>query len=286
MNKTYTLIALIAAAALLPSCKTVPHYLYAPTAVYTPMFNKKGDVNATGMYTTGSVGDGKGYNNGYDVQAGYAFSSHFALTLAISGRHEKNRYDSTGLETEWAYNNSPQLFYQRHTTELGIGYFTPLNSRGNTYFDFYAGYGFGRYNMTENDLGSIPYSRFHNTSVGNLFFQPGLHFNFIGGQFGFNSPFTITTFYNISTNYTAGEQAMYYMDAISSNAYVFWEPSLTLKLWVPNVSWVRLDMEAGFSGLLSKQWIDSRGSYASIGLSFNLPKLKDGGRMHYHTVNY
>jgi len=267
-NRTATFIL---ATVFFTSCSS-HRYLYAPSTPNTPMFNKKGETLLAASYAAGGIfkNPDKGYNRGYDLQAGYAVSKCLAVMVGLSGRFEKDIYDTSNT-----FHDHTTLWYTRHSTELGMGYFTPLDKEGTAYFDLYGGYGFGRYNMKEVGTGGA-FNRFHNVSANKYYLQPGFHFN-AGGytQVGLYSKVSVVNYHGISTNYTATEESQYLLDGIRKNGYVYLEPSLVVRMGIPGASWLRIDLQGSTSMLMSQPTLYHRSTYLSMGLSFDFSKIND-----------
>ncbi len=265
----------VTALLLFASCKSY-HYMYAPAPPVTPMFNKKGESNVSAVYSFGSLF--MTYvltqNDGYVLQGAYAVSDHFALTAAFSHRHERNVYDSTNTVGN-AVNSS--LSYHRNTTLLGVGYFTPCNASGSSFFDLYAGYGIGRYQLDDDGMAPGPsYHQFHDCNVNNYYVQPGFHFNGRGAtQVALATRINTISYYNISTDYTAAQEKSYNMAVIRNTVFTFLEPSLTIRGWAPGSPWLRMEFQMSTSIKLNNTALYYRETYLSLGLSFDLSRLGD-----------
>ncbi len=263
---------------LLASCKTY-HYMYAPVAAPTPMFNKKGESNVTALYTFGSLFRTRNEtrNDGYDLQGAYAITDHLAITASFAHRRERNVYDSTNASSTTHTN----LLYHRNTTSFGMGYFTPCDTRGTAFFDLYGGYAIGR-NQLEDFEGatSTSYTHFHNANTNNYYLQPGFHFN-TGGNFQIALATRINTvsWFNITTDYSAAQEHSYHIDNLHSTVFTFLEPSFTLRGGPANAPWLRFELQCFTSIKLNQSALYYRESYMSLGVSFDCSKINDhGGR--------
>lgn len=266
---------LFAVLLLLSSCH-VNHYLYAPSVPQAPMLNSKGEMNITGMVSVGATGHStadSGYNYGFDLQAAYALSDHLAITASFARRNEKDVYESGTLYSSYPAN----LWYRRNTMELGLGYFTSIDSDDEVFFDLYGGYGFGKYRLRENDRpagGSTLQT--HTTSIAKFYLQPGFHFNVSDmSQAGLSLRFTAANYYHIMSDYTAEQEKSYHMATIRNTTFVYLEPSLAVRLWVPHSPWIKFQTELSTSIKLNNEAFHYRKSYVSFGLSFDLSKLND-----------
>ena len=274
-KKTTCILVLLAIAASFSSC-SVDHYMYSSSPAQAPMLNSKGEMNITGMLTSGMHMRDTGYNNGYDLQGAYAVSDHIAVTAAYSGRHEKDKYhfDHAGWSGPSYYS---QLWYKRSTAELGIGYFTSIDSDDEVFFDIYSGYGFGKYQMHEVGLKSgIPLDLYHTASIGKFYLQPGIHFNASDmSQFSLSLRFTTVGYHNIKSDYTPDQEKDFDMSAIRNTTYAYLDPCFAVRLWIPHSPWIKLETQFSTGIRLTRQFIHYRAANLSLGLSFDLSKLND-----------
>jgi hypothetical protein len=114
------------------SCST-PRYIYSPSAHNVPVLTQKGDNKIGAVYSTNVTGeetkDGYATDNrsrGIDVQGAVAITGNWAIQASHFYRWEKSEGGPDSL----------QVKYQRNLNELGIGYFMPLNSKKNVFFQF------------------------------------------------------------------------------------------------------------------------------------------------------
>jgi hypothetical protein len=275
----------------LTSCNT-ERYIYNPTSFYNPIFTGKGQSNITARYTTGisnydnggfgvtygnmSIPDGnKHNNNGFDIQAAYAISKHFALTSSFSYKREKDFYgfviDNNGSESV----DSSVVRYKRQSWQIGAGYFLPFNNDRSS-FSVYGSVGMGINNI--NDIGlkqSEVYTNFHNSNNFIYSIQPAINL-------GLNSRITSSIItrityinnHNIKTDYTTDElvdaglnniNGLFYA-AIGYNAHIF--PFKKLP-------WLKFDEQILFTtkGETQNDMHYARGSNVSTGISIELSKL-------------
>jgi len=206
-------------------------------------------------------------------------SNNFAITGAFAHRYEKNVYDSTN--TAFSYTSHNELLYHRNTTALGIGYFTPCDAKGNSFFDLYGGYALGRYEMNDNGT-TAPTHYYHDCNINNYYVQPGFHFNTSGLQVGLATRVNITSYYNISTDYTAAQEQSYNIAVLRNTTFGFLEPSLTIRGWGPGAPWLRFEFQAATSIKLNNTAMYYRESYLSFGLSFDFSRVNDHGDNKKH----
>jgi len=278
MSKNHYYYSLLATMLLFSSCR-VNHYLYAPVAPQTPMLNSKGEMNITGMYAIGGLAhsNDSGYNNGYDVQAAYAITHHLAITGAFSHRHEKDNYENANPYPLSTKKFPANVWYNRNTTQLGLGYFTSIDSDNEVFFDLYGGYGFGKYRLHETGIGfNGNYDMYHTTSISQFYLQPGFHFNVSDmSQVATSLRVTTANYYHIMSDYPAPLEDTLHMSTIRNTTFVFLEPSLTVRLWIPHAPWLKLETQLSTSLKLNNKAFNYRKSYFSVGLSFDLSKINE-----------
>jgi hypothetical protein len=78
-NKKLMLLPIITIAFF--SCRT-PRFIYSPAPPNNPYFREKGESKLAAYYSVGADDDesAEEYNEGFDLQAAFAISNHFALT--------------------------------------------------------------------------------------------------------------------------------------------------------------------------------------------------------------
>src|SRR5882724_9406535 len=157
------------------SCYT-PRYVYSPSAQNVPVFTKKGESKLAANYSfnlsNNTVKDSvpvRAKARGYDLQAAYAFTNHFALQVNYFHRTERNAGDfDSGVK------DSVVINYKRNLTEIGLGYFHGLDNNKQAIIQLFAGVGFGNFSFTDNgkDANRVLRSRFHQMDVTKIFIQP------------------------------------------------------------------------------------------------------------------
>lgn len=125
----FIFICLIVIAA---SCNT-PRYIYSPAAHNVPVLTKKGDSKIGAVYSTNFVGqqeqEGNKIDNrsrGYDLHGAVAITDNFAIQASHFYRWEKTAVTPDSLI----------LKYKRNITEIGLGYYLPINDKKNVFFKF------------------------------------------------------------------------------------------------------------------------------------------------------
>lgn len=274
--KTAPALWLLACSLSLFSCYT-PRYVYSPTAHNVPVFTQKGDSKLAANYSfnlaDNTVKDSvpvKAKARGYDLQAAYAITKHWAVQANYFHRTERNAGDfDAGVR------DSVVINYKRNMTELGAGYFHLLNHQQSV-IQVFAGVGIGKFSFTDEgkDQNRVLRSRYHSMNVTKLFIQPSLSVK-RGKHFAatFSSRHSFIYFSHINTNYTATEQDNYKLDSLNYRPRVFWEPSVINTFGFEKLPGLQLEFQAGFAFLISRSFIDARAFNFSGGLLFDLPKL-------------
>jgi len=252
--------------------------VYSPTAHNVPVLTKKGDSKLAFNYSINFADNtvkenvsAKGKARGYDLQAAYAFTNHWAMQLNYFHRNERNAgdFDNNILD-------STVVNYKRSLTEIGAGYFHALNENKKAIVQIFGGAGFGKFSFTDNgrDQNSVYRSRYHNMSITKLFIQPAFMVrskrNFAATL---SSRFSIIFFKNIVTDYNVTELDNYKLDSLGYRPRVFWEPSVINTFGFKKLPGVQFEFQTGVSFLMSKRFVDYRAFNFSAGLLFDLPKL-------------
>jgi len=230
------------------------------------------------MYAVGghSSSNDSDYNNGYDVQAAYAISNHLAITGTFSHRHERDVYENANPALLSTRKFPAHVWYNRNTTQLGLGYFTSIDSDDEVFFDLYGGYGFAKYRLHETGISyNGSYDMYHTTSVSQFYLQPGFHFNTDMSQVATSLRFTAANYYHIMSDFPALLEDTLHMSTIRNTTFVFFEPSLTVRLWIPHMPWLKLETQLSTSIKLNNKAFNYRKSYLSVGLSFDLSKINE-----------
>ena len=275
--KTAFAFLLFACCFLLFSCYT-PRYVYSPAAHNVPVLIKKGDsklafnysFNAANNYVKDSV-PVVAKARGYDLQAAYAFTNHWAAQLNYFHRTERNAGDFDAGNRD-----SVVINYRRKLTEFGAGYFHALNNNRQAVFQIFAGIGLGTFSFTDDgrDFNAGYRSRYHNMRIVKLYIQPAFMLrsknNFAAA---ISSRHSVVYFKKINTNYTTTELSQYKLDSLSYSPRIFWEPSIVNTFGYKKLPGVQFEFQAGFAFLLSRRFVDARSFNFSAGLLFDLPKV-------------
>jgi hypothetical protein len=274
--KTLPALWLFAFSITLFSCYT-PRYVYSPSAHNVPVLTKKGDSKLAFNYSVNPADNTvknsvpiKAKARGYDVQAAYAFTNHWALQVNYFSRTERNAGDFDAN-----IRDSVVINYKRNLTEFGAGYFHLLNNQ-RSLFQVFAGVGLGKFSFTDDgkDQNRLLRTRYHAINVTRLFIQPALTVrskrNFAAS---FSSRHSFIFFRNIQTNYTATELDNYKLDSLSYSPRVFWEPSVVNTFGFKKLPGLQFEFQFGLAFLVSRRFVDARAFNFSGGLLFDLPKL-------------
>ncbi|MGC4100198.1 hypothetical protein [Ferruginibacter sp.] len=268
---------LLAFCCSLYSCYT-PRYVYSPSAHNVPVFVKKGDSKLAFNYSANAADNAvkdsvpvKAKARGYDIQAAYAITNHWALQANYYHRTERNAGDFDA-----GTRDSVVINYKRQLTEIGLGYYRMIDDNKQVTLQVFAGVGFGKFSLDDNgkDQNRVLRSRYHQMHVTKLYLQPSLTVgsssNFSGS---FSSRFSVIYFSKINTDYTATEQDNYKLDSLSYSPRVFWEPSVVNTFGFKKLPGLKLEFQIGFAFLVSRRFVDARSFNFSGGLLFDLPKL-------------
>jgi hypothetical protein len=248
--------------------------MYSTPAANVCYFKEKNDSKLAAYYFEGGGGKkdktlGK-KNNGYDLQAGYAYSNTWAVTAAYSSRTES---DSSFGNYDLLENKST-VNYKRTLFEIGMGHFS-LNKNKTTTGNIFFGIGFGNYNIQENGVDSADgYSRFHKTAFIKFYIQPSV--NIVTARYfhaSFGGRLNFMRYGSFSSNYTDGEKAYWDFARLNNKLVIFAEPNINLQLGIPDADWIRFEMNINFMlfnlGFPESTRLTSRKGGISLGLTFN-----------------
>ena len=134
LNKLLLGIA-VAMVLIMVSCNT-PRYIYSPSAHNVPVLTQKGDSKIGAVYSTNFTGEEKrdgalidNRSRGYDLHGAAAITDHFAVQASYFYRWEKSSGGKDSLTVR----------YKRNLTEIGLGYYLPVNDKKNVIFQFLEG---------------------------------------------------------------------------------------------------------------------------------------------------
>jgi hypothetical protein len=170
---------------------------------------------------------------GFDASGAYAITSHLGIMLNGSWRNDHT--EGSGNRHELL--NPEKIQYHRSSADLGIGYFTPINS-SQWYFEFFGGIGTGKFSMTDNGImnSNTPYSRNYNSKLQRIFIQPALGTNGSGQiQFILFTRILFQKYNNIQTDYSEHELEYYAIPPPGGKSYTFVEPGFTFRFYIPSL---------------------------------------------------
>jgi hypothetical protein len=156
----------------LSSCVT----LYKPNPVQAPMLEKKGDKNVSG--SLGMSGNGL-----FSLQGAFAVENNTGIMISTMYHGRQSGSDSL---TE----NLNML-----SAEAGIGYFTPINEKGNTHFHIYGGSGWGVAKAVS--TGATGVNPEISANHWSFFLQPGFTFYMGSVQIGIDLKSKFVNLYDI-----------------------------------------------------------------------------------------
>ena len=280
-NKIISLLLLpVVFCQLLCSCYS-PRYLYSPVAHNVPVLVQKGDSKIAFQYSN-TIGEkakvttlAKESNGiGIDVQGAYAVTNHFAVQAGYAHRSEQNF-----AEFNINSNDTSIINYNRHFSELGIGYYTFLNENQRVIFQVFGGAGFGKSSFTDvyQTAGNPIHKRFLNVDVTKLYLQPALmvrYQDFFATSI--SSRVSVIYFRNVTTDYSAEEIKSYQLKTLGTGTEIFWEPAFVNTFGFKKLPGLRFELQLGMAFLLSEQFVDYRTFNLSAGLVLDFPKLYSG----------
>ena len=251
-------------AVIISSCSS-PRFAYSPSAHNAPVLTQKGDSKIGGSYSTNFTGESKQNNvlvdnrsRGFDLQGAYAITDNFAVQASYFYRWEQ----TTGGP------DSSNILYNRNLTELGIGYYIPLNDNKKIFFQVFAGAGLGRFSFTDNSkLGNF----FHQANISKIYLQPALLFRSKGSfTTAISLRGSIIQYSKVKTNYNHNQLNDYKLDSLTNRAKFFFEPAFVTSFGFKNVPGLRLEFQGGMSFLMSRHFIDYRFINLSAGIWFDI----------------
>ncbi len=252
--------------------------MYSPAAHNVPVLTQKGNSKLAFNYSFNAANNRVKDSvpvvakaRGYDLQAAYAFTNHWAAQLNYFYRTERNAGDFDAGNKD-----SVVINYKRHLTEIGAGYFHALNNNRQAMFQVFVGAGTGTFSFTDDgrDYNAGYRSRYHNMRIVKFFIQPAFMLrsknNFTTS---ISSRHSFIYFKKINTNNNTTELSNYKLDSLSYSPKIFWEPSIVNTFGYKKIPGVQLEFQAGFAFLLSRRFVDARSFNFSAGLLFDLPKV-------------
>jgi len=266
-NYLFPCLFLICTILMAASCDT-PRHIYSPAAHNVPVLTKKGDSKIGAAYSTNAVGDetrdGAKVDNrsrGYDLHGAVAVTDHFAIQAGHAYRWEKTEGGPDSIT----------LKYKRNLTELGLGYYLPVNDKKNTFFQVFAGAGIGQFSFTDVDKTG---SYFHQANITKIYLQPAILFKSKGSfTTSVSLRFSGINYSKIKTNYTASQLSDYYLDNLSGRAKWFFEPASVSSFGFKGLPGLRFEVQGGLSFLMAREYRDYRKFNFSVGTWLDIGQL-------------
>ena len=263
----FNILLVISILFILASCNT-PRYVYSPSAHNVPVLTKKGDSKIGAVYSTNAVGNqsqnGKEIDNrsrGFDLHGAVAITNNFAIQASHAYRWEKTEGGP----------DSVTIKYKRNLTEIGLGYYLPMNDKQNTFFQVFAGAGLGRFSFTDVDKIAVNY---HQANITKVYLQPAILFKSKGSfTTSVALRFSGISYSKIKTSYSASQLKDYHLDDLSGRTKWFFEPATVSSFGFKNVPGLRVEVQAGLSFLMAQNYVDYRKFNFSIGTWLDVGKL-------------
>ncbi len=239
---------------------------------------KKGDSKLAFNYSLNLTDNSQQQNvavtakaRGYDLQAAYALTNHWAIQVNKFNRTERNAGDFDAGQRD-----SVVINYKRNLTEIGAGYYRALNDNKHAMFQVFGGVGFGKFSFTDigRNRNNVFHNRYHNMSITKIFIQPAF---IIRGKRNFAASFSsrhsLIFFKKVITDYTATELNNYRLDSLTISPRILWEPCMLYNFGFKKVPGLQFEFQTGFSFLVSRRFADARFFNFSGGAVLDLPKL-------------
>jgi hypothetical protein len=270
------LLILLIATLTFFACRT-PRFVYSPSVPNQPIFKEEGDSKFAGYYSipTHNTSPSEGY--GCDVQAAYAVTDHWAVTANFFKRKEKDEYLIDDGSSN-PYFESSVVRYTRNLLELGGGYYTPLDRFDRFFFNFYTGFGFGKFSFDDRgvDKDRLFYTRNHKANVFKWYLQPGFSLTtYRYFTLSMLARFSFVRYSNVTTNYNNEELEYFFLKGVRNKTLSFFEPTFQMHFAIPGWEWLKLESGMTLSGITNQGTLaDSRLFCFSFGASFDFLKLK------------
>jgi hypothetical protein len=254
------------------SCYT-PRFIYSPAAHNVPVLTKKGDSKIGAVYSTNFVGQQETNGNkidnrsrGYDLHGAVAITDNFAIQAGHFYRWEKSVGGPDSLT----------LKYKRNITEIGLGYYMPINDKKNVFLQIFVGAGLGKFSFTDVDKSG---NNFHQANITKVYLQPAFLFRSKGSfTTSIALRFSNINYSRIKTSYSSNQLNTYHLDDLTNRGKVFFEPATVSSFGFKNLPGLRFDVQGGLSFLMSRNYIDYRifnfsiGTWVDVGALFGKNK--------------
>jgi hypothetical protein len=265
---------LILCISFLSSC-TQPRYVYNPPVRNLHYFQEGGQAKLAAHWATGPSRDDGGtsdnYNHGFDFQAAYAISDHWALMASYYNRKES---DNIKVSISPTASVISEIDYKRNGSEFAVSYYTPLMLSKESFFHIDGGIGFANNSLVDRgSFDSLGLTQNYSDKMFRIFFQPGIYTVLDAFQFGLGARVQWQFFSDIQTNYTPNELVSYTLSGL--NQLFNLEPYFSIRYGPPSVPWLKGEMQTGFTTVDKGYYV--RGGFFSLGVAVDpfFKRIKD-----------
>jgi len=242
------------------SCST-PRYVYAPARVNAPLLEEKNEVQLDGSFNVLS---------GFDGSAAYAATSHIGIML--NGSWIDDHQGGSSISSEML--PPDRINYHRASTDLGLGWFTRIDSSSKWHFEIYGGMGIGKFSIKDVGKidGSTPYTRNYDSRLQRIFIQPAFGMSTPNVQLVFYARLLFQRYHGIETNYSDAEMEYYFIPKDPGKYYGFLEPGFSFRFYIPSIPFIGFETNWMLSRGLNNNYINSIPVNATFGLHLRFQK--------------
>ncbi|OIR05462.1 hypothetical protein GALL_125140 [mine drainage metagenome] len=257
------------------SCN-IPRYVYSPAPPNINYFKQKGDIKLVSDYSFGDQNIPYAYNDGLDMQGGYAFTNHFALIASYYYRSEKDNYYNSYNFNNPPTNDTTTVAYKRHFFELGVGYFLSLNKKKTITYNLYGGVALGSFKINEYDSYNNSINIYnYNNNMTKVFLQSGINFMLSPSiNFSFTDRLVSVVYGNPVSSFPDAVYPGYYLNYLNKKSLTALEHTTNFQFGIPKIKWMKIDATFTLCFSDGVYNLKTRPFNGSIGLAFDLTKLK------------
>ena len=165
----------------------------------------------------------------------------------------------------------PTIKYKRSLTEIGLGYYLPINDKKNTFFQIFAGAGLGKFSFTDVDKVAANY---HQANILKLYLQPAILFKSKGSfTTSVALRFSGISYSKIKTSYNASQLNDYHLEDLTGRMKWFFEPATVSSFGFKGLPGLRFEVQGGLSFLIAREYRDYRKFNFSVGSWIDIGKL-------------
>lgn len=261
------------------SCYTIKdphHFAYAPSGVNAPFLKEENQLRISGNLTIGENDEDSDrkleQTFGINLKTAYAITNHFGITAAYFYGKERDKYNSLGGSVVEA----TELSYRRNAGEIGVGYFSAVDSKQKCYVEIYGGYSKAKNSIRIQTDDINQKEDFYNNKHNLFYIQPGItihHKNLF--QAGVFLRTSLVKFGNASTSYGDEKLKNNYVRLfdLDKHNFIFFQPAVSVRAPLSKTGRVHFNAEINGSFQLSGPDIYYRKSVILIGLTYS-PALK------------